>query len=162
MRTPKMTLADLLREVNVAPQMEDHLARIIFNLGGGRVPMAFSTTVVGSPAAAAETVICTTPPLNPPSDASNIIVIGMYQIQTGTNGTTVNTRIRQGATAAGLVVSGFPGLTVVATQVYTPSILAIDTPGLVAGLQYSMSAQVGAATAVSTVSSLALLAMAIG
>jgi hypothetical protein len=151
-----------LREVKQAPELHDRLARVVYNLGGGRVPFVYTNTVIASPAAAAETVIATTPAINPPSDTPTILLFGVYQILCGTNGVAIQTRMRQGTTTGGLLLSNTPSLTAVAASNYIMTILAQDTTALLAGIQYSMCAVVTSASAASTVANAALLALALG
>jgi hypothetical protein len=156
------TLSDILREVNVAPQMQDTLARIVKNLGGGRMPTVF-TTVANNISNAAESVVSITPALNPGSDAALVLVIGMWPTAAiGATGTVAITRIRQGTTVAGAQVGTSYSNTVVAANLYSGFAMAMDTPGAVAGMQYSMTAQITGGSANTNVVSAFLMAMAIG
>jgi hypothetical protein len=142
--------------------MQDRLARIAYNLGGGRVPFVFSAAVVGSLANAAETVVCTTPPLNPGNDSPFVILLGIVTVTAGTNATLLNLKCRQGTTALG-PNAGLPStITAVAGTQYAVAVMGVDTPGAVAGLQYSLTGQATAATAVSLVQFAFLMALAMG
>jgi len=74
------TLSDLLRSYDVPPQLHDRLARVVYGLGGGRVPFVFSTTVLGNVIAALETAVVTTPPLNPGIDSRAGALFGTYNL----------------------------------------------------------------------------------
>jgi hypothetical protein len=163
MRTPKMTLAEVLREINVAPHLEDRLARTVFNLGGGRMPTVFTIAALANANLATETLIAITPPLNPGIDAAMILLVWMWGTNAvGATGTSVQLRIRQGTTAVGAAVGQSPVNTVVAGNAFSGITFGFDTPGAVAGQQYNGTVLVGAATA-NTVSNIAtMLAMAIG
>jgi len=158
----RATLSDILREVKHAPELQDRLARVVFNLGGGRVPFVFSTTIGTSPATNEEEAVCIAPPLNPPSDSPFIALFGMYRLTIGTSGTQLTTRFRQGSGIAGTIVGGNWLDTVVAANILSKMAMAFDTPQLAAGIQYSLTAQILAGAAASTVLNVALLALALG
>ena len=158
------TLSDILRDVNVAPQMHDTLARIVMNLGGGRLPFAFSNTSIANAALAAETVVVTTPPLNPGLDFSFILIFFQWTgAPIGTTGNGVTMQARRGTAVAGtLVLGGSPVFTVVAGNNFTGFAMWVDTPGAVAGQQYSGTISVNAATANSITGTAVLVALAFG
>jgi hypothetical protein len=156
------TLSDILREVDIPPQLQDRLARVVYGLGGGRVPFVFSNAIVGSPAAAGETAICTTPPFNPPGDGAFIFVFGYCALTVGTNGININTRIRQGSGIAGLTIAAFNTVTAAAGNAVAGVSMGIDTTAGQAGVQYTLTVGVASATAVSTVQVAFLIAVGLG
>jgi hypothetical protein len=158
----RATLSDILREVKHAPELHDRLARIVYNLGGGRVPFVVSQTVGTSPVTNEEEAVCITPPLNPPSDSPFIILLGTYRITVGTSGTLLNTRFRQGSGIAGTAVSNIWVSTVVAATVVSPFVLGTDTPASAAGIQYSMTCLVTGGAAASAVAAALMIALALG
>lgn len=163
MSTRRATLADFLREVDIAPSMQDTLARIVKNLGGGRPPFVFSTTAITPLTNAVEGVTCTTPPLNPGLDASQVLLVGCWNTQAiGTTGNAASASIRRGTAVSGGLISSAFNTTVVAAQIWTAWCIGVDTPGAVAGQQYSLTGAVAAATANTAISAAFLMAMSIG
>lgn len=164
MRNCRPTLAEFLRETHIAPEMQDHLARTVFNLGGGRMPTVFSTLGLANAINAAESLTTTTPPLNPGIDAALILVVYMWSVAAiGANGTGVVMRLRQGTTLAGAIITNAASQwNATAGSNFTGVMLGIDTPGAVAGMQYSGTVQVQAATANSNTANTFIMAMAIG
>src|SRR5579871_5484848 len=74
-------------------------------MGGSRMLGYFSTTVAASPALAAETVICTTQPFNPPVDADIVFVVGWASFTIGTAGVSSDLRIRYGNSTSGTLIA---------------------------------------------------------
>jgi hypothetical protein len=128
-------------------------------LGVSRMLGYSSTTVLGSPAAAAETAIVTLPGFTPPSDTDAVLLMGWIAYTVGTNGVSGRIRIRQGAALTGTVVGDTGLLTEVAANLVSRVIFAVDTPGIVNNFQYTMSLIVGSGSAASTVSQAALFAI---
>jgi hypothetical protein len=159
----RQTLSDLLRSYDVPPQLHDRLARVVYNLGGGRVPFVFTTAVLSALQTNAETAVLTTPPLNPGIDSAVVLLFGVYNIApAGTGGTTVTTRLHRGTTIAGFQLVVNTLVDAVAGANVAPSIVTVDTPGAVAGLQYTLSGQMTVASANSNVLSGCLVALALG
>ena len=129
--------------------------------------VAVSSTVVGSPSAAAETVVCqiTTIPANLPV-VSGVFLSGVLSFTVGTSGTAIRVRIRTGITAgAGTVIADSGALTggVAAANLLSQDLQGFDTTvtgGNVPGTtSYCLTLQVTAGSAVSTVSQTNLLAL---
>src|SRR5258708_39954309 len=96
------TLADLLRSYDVPPQLHDRLARVGFNLGGGRVPFVFTVVPAANPLTNAETAVLTTPAINPPSDQAIVLLLGTIAgIGVGTGATLMGGRMWPGFGLAG-------------------------------------------------------------
>lgn len=115
------------------------------------MPRARSSAVVASPAAAAETVVCTLPGVsvraNDPIDLD-----ASLDLTIGTTGNAVTIRVRRGVDTTGAVVATFGPFTAVAANRNNYSLNASDAlPGDAAGQQYVVTVQVTAATAPSTV-----------
>ena len=121
-----------------------------------------STTVAGSPAAAAETIIAsvTIPDFNVLAVTQRIYVQGWAAFTVGTSGTAVTMRIRQ-TNVSGTVVVTTGALTggVTAANLLAQDICGSDAaPGVAT---YVLTLQVTAGAAASTVSAVELLAMVV-
>lgn len=118
-----------------------------------------NTTVVASPALAAETIIGS---LTLPSGllyASGVVVVGWCAFTVGTSGTAVTLRVRQ-TSLSGTVVVSSGALTSVAANLNERSIFGFDTaPG--DGQVYKFTMQVTGGAAASTVSALTIAALAV-
>lgn len=114
---------------------------------GVRFPSVASTAIVNATlVTTAETVVATTPPLNLPLDFALVFLLFYFNGTTGATVTGVQYRLRRGTTVAGaLVPAAFGSLIVGAAAQMTSSSFYVDTPGAVAGQQYSLTlTQVGA------------------
>lgn len=125
--------------------------------------MAITTTVVASPAAAAETVIAslTIANFNDLAVVSGIDLTGWAAYTVGTNGTAVQLRIRQTG-VAGTLVAATGALT--GSQHGAAILSADDCEGFDAGAGvgvYVLTMQVTAGSAASTVSAVKLRALVI-
>lgn len=126
---------------------------------GVRFPSVGSTTIIASPSAGAEVVVCTTPPINEPIDNAQVLLFWYLLITIGTTATTLFATLRRGLLVASTPLNSITGRTVVAANVNQFSGCYFDFPGIVAGQQYSLSVQLPAATAASTVADVCLVAM---
>lgn len=126
---------------------------------GVRLASVFTSTIIASPATNAETVVATTGAINLAVDNAPVILVAFIEITIGTSGVLLTLRLRRGTTTGGTLINVGNGATVVATNVVRHSIVYVDTPGAGAGLQYSLTAQVGSGAATSTVGDVGLLAM---
>lgn len=126
---------------------------------GVRFPSVASNVIIASPAAAAETIIATTGPINEPVDNAQVLIFFYLLILIGTAGTAVGVNLRRGATLGGTLVNLSFGISTSAGSTEVLAGCYPDNPGIVAGLQYTMTATVTAATGASTVRDLALVAM---
>lgn len=116
-----------------------------------------SSTVVGSPALAAETIVCqiTGLDLTIPA-ATGVFLSGVASFTVGTSGTAIRLRIRQGTTAgAGTVVADTGAITggVAQTNLLSQDLQGLDAAvaGAAAVSSYHLSLQVTAGAAASTV-----------
>lgn len=125
---------------------------------GVRLSSVFTNVIVGSPALAAETIIATTGAIQLAIDNAQVILVAFVEITVGTSGTGLTLRLRRGNALTSALVNVGNAATVVAANLVRQSLVYADSPGVVAGLQYSLTAQVTAGAAASTVSDVGLLA----
>ncbi len=130
---------------------------------GVRFPSVATTTIVNAlPASGAETVILTTPPLNLALDFEQIFIFWYCTLFLGTGTATLLTSLRRGTTVAGaLLTSGLSPLTVTAGNNEMVSGCFIDTPGAVAGQQYSLTMAQNIATVAGTLRDVCMIAFAL-
>jgi hypothetical protein len=120
-----------------------------------------STTVAASPAAAAETTICTiTVPIGDLSIVSGIEVVGWCAYTVGTNGTAGTLKIRQTDTS-GTTIASTGALTRTAAQLVDDSIAGFDTAPAGTSQVYVLTLTITAGSAASTVSAAFLRALVI-
>ena len=108
---------------------------------GVRFPTVASNTFVGPlPASAAETVVLTTPGISEPIDNAQVLLLWTASITPGTSTTSLVYRIRRGTTTGGALVNASTfSFTTVAANLTTVSGWYFDSPGTVAGQQYSLT-----------------------
>lgn len=139
--------------------MPEPITRNIWNDDlSARFPV--TTTVVASPAAAAETIIASLaiPSFGDVNVMSAVILSGWAAYTVGTAGVSVQLRIRQ-TNVAGTVVGNSGALTKTATSLYADDVNGTDaTPGVAT---YVLTMQVASATAASTVSAAMLRAVVV-
>ena len=124
-------------------------------------PRVFSTsTVVASPAAAAETIIASLTVNQDLAFGLGVVLIGYAAFTAGTNGVSANLKLRQtDASGSTLKASGL--VTVAAASLYDRSIVALDTGPTLPGQVYVMTLTIGSGAAASTVRALSLIALVI-
>jgi hypothetical protein len=121
--------------------------------------LAKSTAIVGSPAAAAETIVCQVGGLNTDGPTQSIYLEGWMAFTVGTTGTAVTLRLRQtGLAGAVVVTSGALTGGIAAANLVALGIQGADTPGEVDNFVYVLTMQVTGGSAISTVSSTNLFA----
>lgn len=133
----------------------------------GRV--ASSSAIVGSPAAAAETVVCQITGIdNQLAVMAGVFLSGVVSFTVGTSGTAIRVRIRTGVTAgAGTVVADTGAITggVTAANLLSQDLQGFDTSvvggGAVGATSYCLTLQVTAGAAASTVSQVNLFALVV-
>lgn len=121
-----------------------------------------TTTVVGSPAAAAETIIAS---LSVPDDLAveaGVRLEGWAAFTVGTNGVSTQLRIRQ-TNVAGTVKADTGALTggVAAAALLAQDVIGFDTGPTLPGQVYVLTLQVASGSAASTVSSVFLGAIVV-
>ena len=116
-----------------------------------------STTVVASPAAAAETIIAQITVNTDEAIVSGILLRGFAAFTVGTSGTAVTLRLRR-TNVAGTVVATTGALTggIAAANLVAEMILGFDTGMALTGQVYCLTLQVTAGAAASTVSAVEL------
>jgi hypothetical protein len=117
--------------------------------------------VAASPAAAAETIICTLPAL--PRNlgfAKGVFLFTAAAFTVGTSGTNGNLRIRQ-TDASGTVVYSTGGVTMAAASLQNLSGIGLDASPSATGQVYVVTLTITAGSATSTVSAVSLIAIAV-
>lgn len=122
----------------------------------------FSTAVVASPAAAAETIIAQLTVAEPEQVISGIWLGGFAAFTVGTSGTAVQLRIRRTSVGGALVVAtGALTAGIVAAALGAQDVEGVDTGPTLPGQIYCLTMQVTAGAATSTVSAVSLKAIVI-
>lgn len=116
-----------------------------------------TTTVVGSPAAGAETIIASLTLNDAIQVISNIKLFGWVAFTAGTNGISATLRVRK-TDASGTIVGASGAVTVVATSLYAFSCPGLDSTPTLPGQVYVLTLQIGSGSATSTVSAVNLRA----
>lgn len=132
------------------------------NVQGEDLTLRFpsTTTVVASPAAAAETIIASLaiPSFGDTTIISGVVLTGWAAYTVGTSGTAVTLRIRE-TNVSGTVVASTGALTRAATNLAADDVNGVDaTPGVAT---YVLTMQVTGGAAASTVSAVLLLAVVV-
>jgi hypothetical protein len=127
-----------------------------------------SKAIVASPSGTAETVVASTPVFPAGYDATvvvGVLVIAQVAYTVAGSGTAVTYRVRTGVTAgAGTVVftSGATTAGIAAAGLVIENLIGIDTaPGSLGGQQYSLTLAVTGGSGASTVSAVAITALAL-
>lgn len=129
---------------------------------GVRYPTVSTTAIVNANiVTTAETIIATTPPLTLPLDFAQVLLFWYAVISLGASITSWGAKIRRGAALTSPLVNVAAGPAVIPTACSFFSGMYIDTPGAVAGQQYSLTATMTAATTNSTVNDVCLIAFAL-
>ena len=117
---------------------------------------AANNTVVGSPALAAETVVCSLPAIGSAVvTGSGVLILAQIAYTVGTSGASARYRVRQGTTAgSGTVVfdSGVTTAGIAAAALVVENLIAFDTSPTFPGQAYCLTLTVGSGAATSTVS----------
>lgn len=119
-----------------------------------------SATVTGSPAAAAETIVATSPATGELSFGLGVLVVAYAAVTVGTNGTALTWRIRQ-TDASGTVVKSSGAKTATAATLVDELMFGIDTSPAAAGQVYVLTLTVTAGSAASTVSAVEIATIAV-
>lgn len=118
-----------------------------------------SNSVIGN--AGAEGAVCILPPFNITLDFAQIFLFWYFVASTGTATTAYTMRLRRGSGATGALVNVASFVTESAGVNVSLSGCYQDTPGAVAGQQYSLTCTPSGATAAGAVLDVALLAVAL-
>lgn len=119
-----------------------------------------SATVTGSPAAAAETIVATSPAAGDLQLGIGILILAFAAVTVGTNGTALTWRIRQ-TDASGTIVKSSGAKTAVAANLTDEVIAGFDTAPAASGQVYVLTLTVTAGSAASTVSAVEIVTLAI-
>jgi hypothetical protein len=126
---------------------------------GVRFPSVQSNTLLNASVGInVETPVCTTPPLNLPLDNAVVLLFWYIVHFIGTTAATTRYLIRRGTTIAGTLVNVSANLTGTAGNQVLGSGFYFDTPGAVAGQQYTLSCIDPASTVAGGIADAALLA----
>ena len=129
---------------------------------GVRFPSVQSTTLLTAVLGQnVETAIVTSPPFTPPLDGSLIIIMVYWQANIPAGTTQVTNRIRRGSGVAGQLVNVFATDRVTASLGYSTTLVYVDTPGNVSGLQYTFTAGTVAAGATGVVNDACIIVFAL-
>jgi len=153
-------VSDILTGEVLERRSFEHIGKIARAMGV-RLASVFTTTFVGPlPATAAETVILTTGGLGLFADNAQVILLWFACILAGTSVTSHVFRIRRGTTTAGTAVNVNPWQNAAIAVAQTTSCgVYTDTPGVVAGQQYSLTVVQSAASVAGTFEDGCLLAI---
>lgn len=105
---------------------------------GIHLTSVFTTTIINSAIPAADTIIMTTPALSPGLDNAGILLWWYLQLSTGAGGTSLTFKLSRGTAVAGSPLLSFVVTGVATTNQIIPGCF-VDTPGVVAGQQYTIS-----------------------
>lgn len=119
-----------------------------------------SVVVAASPAAAAETTICTVTLSGDLAITRGVFLFGWAAYTVGTSGTSGNLRIRRTDTS-GTVQAATGALNQAAGSLFAPSVLGVDLSSPPATQVYVLTLTIAAGAATSTVSAVALVALAV-
>lgn len=127
-----------------------------------------SKAIVASPSGTAETVVASTPVFPAGFDATvvvGVLIVAQVAFTVAGSGTAVTYRIRTGVTAgSGTVVfnSGATTAGIAAANLVIENLIGIDTaPGSLSSQQYSLTLAVTGGSGASTVSAVAISALAL-
>lgn len=124
-------------------------------MGAQQIGVFTTTTIVASPAAAAETVVGQINNVSVDVPTRKLLLMAWILFTVGTNGTSANIRIRQTSLTGALVAqTGAYAAGFVAATPFPMFIGTTDIPGDVAGFTYVVTLQVTAGSAPSTLSNL--------
>lgn len=119
-----------------------------------------SSTVVASPAAAAETTICTITVTGDIVVNQAVGLEGWAAYTVGTNGVSGQLRLRQ-TSSAGTLIADSGAVTRTAAQLVEQSVFGQDTAAVLPGQVYVLTLQVASGSAASTVSAVYLRAFVV-
>lgn len=119
-----------------------------------------SATVAASPAAATETIIASLTLNQDIAITTGVLLIGWAAFTAGTNAVGGQLKIRR-TDASGSTVKDSGAVTVVATKLYSPDIVAFDAFQAAPGQVYVLTLTMASGSAESTVSAVTLIAIAV-
>lgn len=108
---------------------------------GVRLPTAASITLTTTVLTQnTETAFVTTPPLNLPFDNAQVLLFWYCDIAVGGSTTAMRINVRRGVDITGTLINVGANRTVASANIREFSGVYIDTPGAVAGVQYTLTA----------------------
>lgn len=119
-----------------------------------------TATVVGSPSAAAETIVAS---VTLPGDLpimTGVLVMGYAAVTVGTNGVSLTWKLRQTDTSGTTIVTS-GAKTATAGNLVDEYIQGVDTSPAATGQVYVLTLTVGSGSAASTVSAVSLVVLAV-
>lgn len=124
-------------------------------------PRVFRTAaVVGSPPDGTETIIASVTLNQDIAITTGVLLLGWAAFTAGTNAIGGRLRLKR-TDAAGATVKDAGAVTVVATKLYSPDIIAFDAFQAAPGQIYVMTLTMASGSAESTVSAVSLIALAV-
>lgn len=128
---------------------------------GVRLASVFTTTFIGPlPASAVETIVLTTGAISEAVDNAPILIFWFASILTGTANTQLQFRLRRGTALTGALVGTPPWTNTAGAAIQSiASGVYVDSPGVVAGQQYTLTVVQASATGAGTWNDGCLLAM---
>lgn len=126
---------------------------------GYRLPSAPAAVINNAASLAAETILTTTGALVPVADSAFILILWYFTLLIGTAGTAVTVRLRRGTTLTGAIINTPTAVTVTAGNTVVFNGFQGDVLQPQGITQYSLTAQVTAATANSPLGDVAHLAI---
>ncbi len=127
---------------------------------GVRATSVQSTTLVNAAVAInAETVIVTSPPISQPLDNAVVFVFWYMAHTVGLGAGSSAYRLRRGSAVTGTLINVAAAINSIAGQIVLGVGMYFDSPGAVAGVQYSLTCLDSVSTAVGAVQDAALLVM---
>lgn len=119
-----------------------------------------SNTVVASPAAASETIICSLTISENLATALGVVLVGWAAYTVGTNGVSVNLKLRQTDTS-GTTIAATGATTATAANLGSMALAGVDTSPVLPGQVYVVTMTVASGSAASTVSAVELVAIVV-
>lgn len=119
-----------------------------------------STAVAASPTAATETIVCTVTCTGDIAAIAGVLLIGWAAFTVGTNGVSVQAKIRR-TNASGSTIVDSGAVTAVAANLGSATVVGFDTGPTLPGQVYVVTLTVASASAGSTVSAAGLIAVVV-
>lgn len=128
---------------------------------GVRFPSVGSTTAGTPSAPPSEWIAATSPPINQSIDGQVFLIIWSITYLGGAVGPQIAYNIRRGPLTSSTLITSGQVCTEVASVRYQRSGNTLDSPGIVANLQYSLSCNISNAATAVTVQDVSILVLAL-
>lgn len=133
-------------------------------LAGGEVDLShriqINTTLVGSPAAGAETSVCAITIPQALTTMLGVIIVSTVSFTVGTNGVSTQLRVYHG-TSAGTLIGDTNAITATAANLDSRTVIGFDAVPTLPNQTYTVTLTVASGSATSTVSQVRLVAFII-